>query len=65
MTTATKTTAQEAASHADRKARETGQDYFVVTEAGKFDIVAEAEIDTYYCGIPENDVLYHTSEGWY
>ena len=58
-------TTEMAAAKADEAFRQTGRDYFVVIESGRYDFVEEAEIDTYYCGIPEDFIIYHTSEGWY
>jgi hypothetical protein len=58
-------TAEIAVKEADKAHNKTGKDFFVVVEAGRYDCVEEARIDTEFEGLPEDCVIYNTEEGWY
>lgn len=52
---------------ADRMTEKTGEEYFVVfdRDLGRHDVASQYDLDTFYLGIPDSDVLYSTVEGIY
>ena len=50
---------------ADAAARKNNTTYYVVIEGGVYDWCSEFDLETFYCGISENHILYSTDEGWY
>jgi hypothetical protein len=50
-----------AVSKANRLAKKNEREYFVVREAG-YDVVNDEDLDTFYVGISENNIVYCTSE---
>ena len=52
----------DAVRKADRAAKLTGRDYFVVVEAGEYDACDDLTLDTFYCGIGQDHILYCTGD---
>jgi len=55
----TYTQAQE---KAIRLARKHDRDYFVVIEAGEYQVADDLDLDTFFCGISQNHILYCTGD---
>lgn len=55
-------TYQQAVDNARRIAERTGQARFVVREAGEYHIATDTDLDTWFIGIHDRDILYCTDE---
>lgn len=47
---------------ANQLAKKTGKTYFVVIEGGIYDYCTMNDLDTFYQGIPEQNILYCTDD---
>lgn len=47
---------------ADRLAKKNERDYFVVIEAGEYDVTDDEGLDTFYCGISQDHILYCSAD---
>jgi hypothetical protein len=52
----------EAVKFAHKRATQTGEAYFVVRESGEYHISNEIDLDTFYAGLSDRDILYCTSD---
>ena len=50
---------------ADKLAKKLEQPCFVVIEDGEIDYCSLRDLDCGYVGIPENNILYCSEDGWY
>jgi len=56
------TTQREAIAAARRIARKTGETRFVITEAGHLFVASNYDLDTFWSGIRDNQILYCTAD---
>jgi hypothetical protein len=56
------TNLNEAISWADRAARINGEIRFVVRESGEYHVASESDLDTWFAGISDNNILYCTAD---
>jgi non-canonical (house-cleaning) NTP pyrophosphatase len=56
-------TREQAIERAHRLAKKNRETYFVVLEAGEIDVCSESDLDWYYQGISDQNVL-HCTEDW-
>ena len=55
-------TYKQAQEKAHRLARKHDRDYFVVIEAGEYQVADDLDLDTFFCGISQNHILYCTGD---
>lgn len=55
-------TLSAAIAKANRLAKKNDREYFVVREAGEIDVCSEFDLDTFYCGISDHNILYSTEQ---
>ena len=58
-------TKQQAIAKADRIAKKTGEHRYVVLESGEYETASEFDLDTYFLGINEANIVYSTVDGHY
>jgi hypothetical protein len=54
-------TLAQAIQHAEKRARETDEVRYVVYESGEYHIATEEDLDTFFMGISDRNILYCTS----
>ena len=55
-------TYRQAIDKARRKAKENARDYFVIQEDGEFHVTNDFDLDTFYLGISEDNILFCTGD---
>jgi hypothetical protein len=53
----------QAVSKAERKAKVNDKPYFVVYESGEYEVASEFDLDTWFAGVQDNNILYCTADG--
>ena len=52
----------QAVAKADRLAKKNDRDYFVVVECGEYQVASDFDLDTFFCGISQDSILYCTAD---
>ena len=53
---------ERAVSKARQSARRQGEERFVVFEAGEYHVATAEDLDTFFMGLSDNQILYSTTE---